>query len=566
MNNWQKAGVIAALAAGVAAGCAMYWSQHLTYKAMAVEDAARRVDILEKAAAFWGWNDAARYELGKAYFDYGYANLGNEGEGREHLRKAARSHVRALRLNPANYYAHYDHAQALFYLDHLTPGEGEETDFLGEYKKAAMLTGHRNEIYYQVGKMFLSQWEGLSGEDRDFTVRLLKRVTEMGNMEQFQSILHTWDMNVGDYAVMGQILPDNPQILRAYARFLGERSLDLGERQRVMAKAESLDLRFAKDQFTEGENQLRYYRVARAEPHLRNCLRILDRIHLYQGVAGMSQIDVAEMANMRRTAHLDLAKCGLMQGKTLKELEEHLFAFLKMAESVADASELEGYLRNNALLGRSLEDSANDLWLLDFHTLLYMKLSKYRDIKNIGGLLGKSFLVVPEEEKDHYVRVLGRVAQSHLITGNFYDALEYYGRALEVDQDNVGILLGMRRNYDRLNEERELRRIDEKLEEVLSPRVMDMGKRKVKKEARLVQTMVLDGSRVTLGIELENGDGLQDSGVFPLVCVIMNGRVVWEDYVSGGVVSVVVETEEEANRLEIRPVNRAVTLGRITWQ
>jgi tetratricopeptide (TPR) repeat protein len=564
MNNWQRAGLIAALVVGAAAACVMYWSQHLTYKAMRVEDAAQRVGILKKAVAFWGWNDEAKYELGKAYFDYGYANLGNEGVGRENIGKSVRSHVRALRLNPANFYAHYDHAQSLFYMDHLMPGEG--VDFLSEYKKAAMLTGHRNEVYYQVGKMFLSQWEDLLEEDRAFTTRLLKRVTGEGNLEQFQSLLHTWDMNVGDYAVMGQILPDNPQILRAYARFLGERSLDLGERQRVLAKAESLDFGFAKEQFTEGKNQLRYYRAARAEPHLTNCLRILDRIYLYQGVAGTSQIDVAEMTNMRMTAHQDLAKCGLMQRKTLKEVEEHLFAFLKLAERVADASELEGYLRDNSLLGRTLEESVNDLWLLDFHTLLYMKLNKYRDIKNIGGLLGKSFLVVPEEEKKHYVRVLGRVAESHLITGNFYDALEFYGKALEVDENDVGTLLGLRRNYDRLNEEREIRRIDERLSGLLTPREMDMGARVVAKRRPLVQTMVLDGSRVTLGIELSDGEGMQEGGAFPLICVIMNGRVVWENYVSGSVVSVVVEAEEEANTLEILPVNRAVTLERITWQ
>jgi tetratricopeptide (TPR) repeat protein len=562
MNNWQKTGVLAALVLAVVAACAMYWSQHLTYKAMAVEDAAQRVGILKKAVKFWGLNEQARYELGKAYFDYGYANLGNEGVGAENVQKSVRSEVKALRLNPANFYAHYDHAQALFYLDHLMPDSG--MDFLSEYKKAAMLTGHRNEIYYQVGKIFLSQWNTLSEEDRDFTVRLLKRVTGEGDLAQFQSILQTWEMNVGDYAVMGQILPDNPRILRAYAEFLGEKSLDLKERKQVMAKAESLDFAQAKEVFTEAENQLRYYRVKRAEPAFRNCLTILDRIKLCQGIAGTSQIDVAELDNMRMMANLDLAKCGLMEGKTLQEVEENLFAFLKMTERVADASELESYLKENALLGRSLEDSANDLWLLNFHTLLYFKQNKYRDIKNIGGLLQKSFVVVPDKDKENYIQVLDRVAESHLITGNFYDALEFYGKALEVDENNVRTLLGLRRNYDRLNEEREVRRIDARLEELLSPKIMEFGERTIEKGHPFVQTMILDGSRVSLGLEFGNVE--EESRVFPLVCIIMNGRMVWEDYVSGNVVSVLVDTEEVENRLEIRLLNRGVTLRRITWQ
>jgi tetratricopeptide (TPR) repeat protein len=292
-------------------------------------------------------------------------------------------------------------------------------------------------------------------------------------------------------------------------------------------------------------------------------LDTLDRIKLYQGVAGTSQIDAGGLNNMRMMANLYLAKCGLMEGKTLQEVEENLFAFLALAERVADASELETYLLDNALLGRSLEDSANDLWLLNFHTLLYFKQNKYRAIKNIGGLLQKSFVVVPEKEKENYIQVLQRVAESHLITGNFYDSLEFYRKALEVDEDDVETLLGMRRNYDRLNEESEIERIDRRLEELLSPKTIELGDRILAKGNPYVQTLVLDGSRVSLSLEF--ADIAEDSRVFPLVCVIMNGRVVSEDYLSGNMVSVLVETEEAENKLEIISISRPVTLRRISW-
>jgi hypothetical protein len=552
---------MAALAAGIAAAVLMYWSQHLTYKALGEEDAEQRVGILEKASLFWTFNDRAKYELGNAYFDYGYQNLQDADAGVDNIQKSVRSHVRSLRLNPANFYGHFNHARSLFYMDHLRPDAG--IDFMSEYKKAALLTGHRNEIYYEVGKIFLSQWDTLPQEDQSFAAGILKKVTSQGNMEQFQSILHTWDMNVGDYAVMGQILPDNPRILRTYGRFLGEKSLDLEERQQVMAKAESLEFEFAREGFTKGEAQFRYYRIKQAAPLFRICLDTLDRIKLYQGVAGTSQIDAGGLNNMRMMANLYLAKCGLMEGKTLQEVEENLFAFLALAERVADASELETYLLDNALLGRSLEDSANDLWLLNFHTLLYFKQNKYRAIKNIGGLLQKSFVVVPEKEKENYIQVLQRVAESHLITGNFYDSLEFYRKALEVDEDDVETLLGMRRNYDRLNEESEIERIDRRLEELLSPKTIELGDRILAKGNPYVQTLVLDGSRVSLSLEF--ADIAEDSRVFPLVCVIMNGRVVSEDYLSGNMVSVLVETEEAENKLEIISISRPVTLRRISW-
>jgi len=558
----RRAGLIVALLVAMTGAFLIYWSQHLTYMAMDIEDAGQRVSTLKKATLFWAFNDNALYELGKAYFDLGYQSLEDGAAGRDNIQKSVKSYVRSLRLNPANFYGHYDHAQSLFYLDHLTPDS--DIDFLSEYKKAVLLTGHRNEIYYEVGKMFLSQWEELSEGDRTFTTGILKRVAGQGNPEQFQSILQTWDMDVKDYAVMGQILPDDSRSLRTYAGFLGEKSLDLGERQRVMARAESQDFELAKEQLADGENQLRYYRIKQAAPHFTACLNILDRIKLYQRIAGTSQIDVSELDKVRMLANLNLAKCGIMEGKTLQEVEGNLVAFIGLAKRVADASELETYLRDNGLIGRSLEDSANDVWLLNFHTLLYFKQNKYRDIKNIGGLLQKSFVVVPEKEKPYYIQVLRRVAESHLITGNFYDSLEFYQRALDVDGNNVATLLGLRRNYDRLNDEEEIWRMDRQLDGLLSPRTIDYGNLVIEKERPFVQTLILDGNRVSSSMTF--ADIEEGSRVFPLICVMMNGRVVWEDYLSGDTVSVLVETEEEENRLEIRSINRPVTLRRITWQ
>ena len=201
---------------------------------------------------------------------------------------------------------------------------------------------------------------------------------------------------------------------------------------------------------------------------------------------------------------------------------------------------------------------------MNFHTLLYFKQNKYRDIKNIGDLMQKSFVMVPEEEKLDYLTVMQRVAESHLITGNFYDGLEYYEKALAMDENNVATLLGLRRNYDRLNEESEVRRLDQRLEGLLSPRTIDLGDRTVAKGKMFVQPLILDGNQVHLNLEF--GDIEEGSQVFPLVSVVMNGRVVWEDYLSGEAVSVAVETREVENRLEITPINRPVMLRQISWQ
>lgn len=593
MNPWKKVGLLAALVVATLMAVIMYWSQHLTYKAEGAEDTGERIGLLEKATKYWLLNDSAHYELGKAYFDYGYRNLEDAAAGESNLRKSAGSFVWALRLNPANFYGHYDYARSLFYLDFLSPGEDQ--DFISEYKKAAALTGHQSDIYFEVGRVLLARWDRLSEEDREFTVEILRSINEKGDREMFESILHTWEMNVGDYGVMGQILPDNPEILRTYARFLGEKSLSSEERHKVLALAEQLEFQKTEEDFTRAENLFRYYRIKEAVPLYEACLNRLKNIQFYQGLAeglaASSQIDVTEYADMLMTIHLMLAKCGIQQGKTLAEVEDHLRTYLKMVGRVADAGDLEKYLVERGQISSKLEDSVNDLRLLSFHCLLYFKQSRYREIKNIGSLLERSYVVVPEEEREDYIEVLRLVADANQITGYLYDALEVYQRALEVDEDNVETLLGLRRNYERLNEEREIRRIDRRLERLIAPGKIDFKDKVIGKGQTFGQRLYLDGSRVSLSLQFGDdgregvkgggrergsdvsrrvggvGDGSEGGNVggggevFPLVTVVLNGRVVWEDYVNGErVVSLVVETNKGENLLEVTPINRPLTL------
>jgi len=384
----------------------------------------------------------------------------------------------------------------------------------------------------------------------------------MGNKEQFTCIMHTWEMNVGDYAVMGQILPDNPGILRTYARFLGEKSLDQRERQNVLALAEQLEFQKAREAFANGENHFRYYRTKQAAPFYKNCLHQLKNIKFYQGVTGKNLIDTSEYVDMLMEVNLKLAKCGIQEGKGLDEVEEYLRAYLAMTDRVADASDLESYLVEKRLIGDTLDDSVNELDLLSFHCYLYFKQNQHRDIKNIGNLLERSFVVVPEDDKQHYIDVLRWVAESHQITGYFYDSTDFFTKALELDKDNVATLLGMRRNYERLNDEREMRRIDVRLEKLLAPREIDLGDRSIGKGEGFVQPMLLDGTRVSLNLQF--ADVGEESGVFPLVSVEWNERVVWEDYLRENTVLLLIESEEGENRLTITPVNRPVRITKIS--
>jgi len=560
MKTWKKVLVMVGLVAAILVSAAMYWSQHLYYRARDVEDPGQRVELLEAATKFNLTNDWAFYEMGKAYFDLGYGSLGDPAVGESYLKSSKHSFERSLMLNPAHFYSHYNYAQTLFYMDYLLPSAGE--GFVEEYRKAAELTGHRSEIYFQVGKLFLSQWHQLSEEDKEFAIEILKTIAGKGDKERFDGIMHTWVMDVGDYGVMGQILPDDSRVLRRYGEFLGTRSLSREERHQVLARAEHLEYERAEQDFSEAENLFRKYRMKDAGRLYSECLGRLEKIKLYQVLTGKAQIDVMEFNHKRRDVYLKLAECAIESGQSLREVEVWLRDYLDMVDIVSDVSQMETYLVDKGLIGEKLEESVNDLGRLNFHSLLYFKQSRHRDIKNVGGLLQRSYVVVPEEGKENYVEVLRRVADSHQITGNSYDASDFYERALEVDEDNVKTLLGLRRNLERLNEEEEIRKVDRRLERLLSPREIDFGDKTIGKGQRFVQTLVLDGRRINLGVEF-NRKG-EEGQVSPLVSVVLNGRVVWEDYLSEGTVILMAETQEGENRLEIRPINCPVTLTRIT--
>jgi tetratricopeptide (TPR) repeat protein len=558
MSWWQRVGLLAALVVGVVAAVFMYWSQHLYYVAEGVEDAEGRSRLLEKAARFNVFNDFAYYGLGKAYFDLGYQNLESAEVSEGYLRDSIESYEKSLRLNPANYFGHYNYARALFHLDFV--GE-EESDFIEEYKKAALLTGHRSEIFFEVGKVVLSQWEELSDEDKEFTYAILRQVAAEGDLGRFMGILHTWDMNVGDYGVIGQILPENSVVMKVYARFLGERSLSHVERQKVLARAEAIEFGMAKEAFAAGENLFRYYRMREAEEQYTRCLNRLGNIRFYQGLEGEDRIDLREFNDFKRECYLKLAKCGIERGLGLEDVEGFMRDYLGMLQAVADAGELESYLVKKGIVGESLTESLSDLDVLSFHCFLYFKQNRYRDITRVGDMLQDSFVMVPEGAKSNYVKVLRVVGEAYQRLGYLYDATDFYRKALEVDASDLETMLDLRSNYERLNDEVEIRRLERELMAgVLSEREIDLGGRVVAKGQRFGQELVLDGERVRLRVEFGGAEELA-----PLVSVVFNGRVVWENYVNGAEVELELEVEEGKNKLEIMPVNRQVVLRKIIW-
>lgn len=563
--------LLGAIAAMGIVNILIYWNVHLYYRAKEkTEDPEEKIRILKSANLFYPADDNVFYEMGKSYFDLGMENLDDKTIGQDYLQKSIQHFTRSLKINPASYFCHFNLAQSLLYLSYVS--SDFEGDPYEEYKKAALLAGHNSQVYFEVGKIFLSLWPKLTEKDRDFTEQTLKRILERKDPQMSQAVMHIWEMNVRDYRVMEEMLPEDAPIYRMYAQFLGEKSLSRDERQRYLAKAELLEFERAKDEYVSGEGEFQYYRIKEAFRNFLSSLRELEKINLYQNLMGQGWINEKEFFELKKSVYLNMAKCLLEEGRDFDQAEGYLRSYLAMEDEVAAVGELESFLRRRGYVNEGFGSSFDDLGRLSFQIILSFKQNRYRDIMKVGRLLEQSFVLVPEEKKDEYVKVLQLVGDSFQKVDYLYDAGDFYRKALEIDPNNLGTLLRIRQNYERLNDEEKIRGVDEQIEGLLTPRKKDLKEQEIKRGKRAAYTLVLDGSEIILDLSI-NWD--KEISPVPLIAVFVNGRVLWEEYLSPDegkgqdenfVISLPLKSKAGKNDLVVVPLNRSVELVRLAYR
>jgi len=579
-KNWKRVLGIVMLAVAAVLSILIYWNSHLYYRAKKNEDEGRKIRLLERAGRIYSLNELVYYELGKLYFERGVKSLNDVVVMAENIQRAARSYERSIRLDPASKYAHFNYAQAVQYMGYIP--ESSRTDASGgsgnvsvdrslyskvfeEYRKAALLAGHNSQIYFEVGRIFLSQWSVLSEEDKEFALDFLQEVMKSKDRARLRSLMHNWEMNVRDYDVIDAVLPEDIQTYRMYAKFLGEKSLSREERQKYMAKVDFLEFERAKNEYSLGENAFLYLKVKDAFKHYQSFVNGIGRIRFYQNFKGEKQIDGVGLDEMLKSAYLKLAKCRIAEGRPLSgEVESYLRKYLEMEKSTSVCGELESYLRKRGLIKEKLGAEFDDLEQLAFEALLYFKQSRYREIMRVWELMEKSFVVVPAEKKKDYVEFLRIVGDSYQKVDFIYNAEEVYKKALEIEPENLNVLLRLRVNYERLNEEKNLGEVNKKIDGILSLREDSVRRPLIRKGRTFLKDLVLDGRDMVLDLHFK---GDWEAETTPLITIVFNGRVLWEDYLKdeGGVVSVKLTTKVGNNRLSVTPLNRDVELVSLNW-
>lgn len=554
----KKIAILTALALLGVLQASVAWNAHLLAVAQGRASGPNKiVQALELANRVYPWNDLVHFELGRALFEQAAETLADPGVRDAALVRSSRSFQTALRLNPGSAAVHFHYAQALLYMSYLSLPVPRP--YFEEYKKAASLTGHNSQIFFEVGRVLLSRWVSLSAEERDFALDILGRAMAGKSEDRLADLLETWRLGGGDPAVIDRIIPRDAAHLRAYARFLGERSLFVEVRQTSLARAEHLEFLRAKNDLLRGERALDYYQGAEASDHLRACLRSLDSIRFYQSLAGLELIDPKEFLSVHKAALRLLAQDQIERTRSLDDPHRTIARFLDMEDQVPVLSDFERFLRERGLLGETGTDGIGDLRALAFRMTLDFRQNRYRDIVRAGDLLSSSYLVIPESGRPAYARILGLLGESCLKLDSVYEAEDYFRKALEIAPNDLAVLLGIERCYERLNDGPKAAEARRTIGALLSPAIYELDPKPIEKGGTRTVELVLDGRPQAFRIEFES----PGAGARPLVAVIFNGRVVREGFLEEGALAFPASPRVGPNSIEIAAVGEALNPLRI---
>lgn len=489
-------------------------------------------------------SDQTLAEEGKACLEVALENLADVELAGRYLRRAESLFRRALRFNPASCPNHFFYAKTLQYLSFL-PG-AKVPDSLPELWKAARLSGDRSSLAFDIVLMMIGRWPSLSPEQRRFTLQTLKKILAEGNETQFQTLLHSWFLNVKDATLLDDILPESSKLYRTYARFLGEMSLSLGARQKMLALAEELDYNQAVREYDAGRPEV--------------CLGLLNGIQFYSALVEKKDITPKLIRHhlLVKSASLSRAKVRLMKNRKLEEAEDDLRSYLRLETDYNEVLALETYLQELNLVQREQTVRLVQGNIRNFAFELYLTYCahKYTQITGLGAALGNGLVVTEPSQKKYLREILMLIADSYNKLNFLYEPERFYQQALEAAPNDWEVLLKLRLYYERMNEAAKMARVNQALSGVLTPQAVVLTDGLIGKEQIRRLSLILDSTSGALTLLFRPPEGQNR----PLITVLLNGRVIWENYLAASDLTLNVEVKPGINLLEIIPVNRPAEL------
>lgn len=551
----KKTLVTAALVVGAGMCILLYFSAHDTFKAADPNlDSQARLRSLRRAEQLYPWNEDSFEQEGIALLSRGMDNMADFPSAQADILGAYQSLRQALRLDPGSAMAHFYYAKTLNLMKYLGQ-EGEGSSFQ-EFQNAALLAGPNRQLSKAIGMALLSQWGALSAEEKQFAEDLMKRALDNQDEAGFREVLYLWDLNIHDYAVMENLTPESPVLLRLYAQFLGEKSLSLEARHKALARAESLDYDRAWKDYEAAQNLAKYGQTSDVVERLLSCLGTLKQIRFFAFLAKNESVgvDIEKKSTLVMTASLELAKARLEATRKLDEAQEPLRTYLAMENNFNQVTDLESYLKDLRIIPeKEGELSFRDIPQLSFEIYLMFKLHKYRQIIALGSQLQRTLLAPEPAVRKDLSEIFQLVGDSYLKLDFVYESEAFYEKALELTPQNVEVLFRLKRYYERRNDLDEIQDVDRRLAHLLSAGQVSPQARTISKGGTFDQPLLLNLNQKRVRLEFKFAALPENSR--PLVGVYLNDRVYWEDYLKEPSLVLDLDCQEGINKLQVSAVN-----------
>lgn len=536
---------------------ALYWGRHLYFHADKESNEPKRIQLLEQSAGLIPFDADVYFELGTAFYEKAARSLNDPQIHSRYLRDSIKAFRKSIRLEPGAYETHYALARALLYANYL---QEDNPDFFSEYWKAAQLTTFDNDIYFEIGRILFSLWPELRDSQQEFTLDILKNVIQSKGNERLWQILHTWAAHVDDYDVIGSILPEEPGSYRMAARFLGERSLSLAERQLKLAQAEYMEFENAKARFAQAQTDFRLYRLTQANNKYIEVRRMLQNIDFFQNLQpGNGFIDKSDYENLYKLSLLGAIQSYALQPETMAQVKEYYDQYLEMEDDPATLERLEKFLSERGWLEITPGGRNNPLRLYYRLRLDYMQ-GRYREIIGYAQQAEEMTYDLQGQYRDELNDILRLIGNAYQNIDFLYDAVDMYEKALQLIPDDWETLLQLRASYVRFNNQEKIAEVDKRLNAVLSRTERIFVRTKLEKNQMWDYPLLLRPGNFIINITLR----AEKTAPPPLISIYLNGEIIREEYVPlssfESEIVLPLSLDSVQNQLQIKSINQDIYL------
>ncbi len=537
----------------------IYWNGRLySHAKNDVGNLEKRIHILEKANRIMPFNEDVYQELGYAHFRLAEQQLGNAEIRDRRFKESLWHFIRSIRLNPGKYQTHFLFGQALSHMNYFMD---LDIDYVEEFRKASLLTYSDRKVSYEVGLFLLARWEELSEEKKEYTIRMLKDKEHYKDSDKLENILQVWASIAGDYELINRMLPRNQKVYRRYAEFLGEKSLSLKERQQKLSQAELMDYEEARKEYSRGHQDLQSFRLPKAMTHLKSAFDLTNKISFYQNLTAQNLIKTPAFNELRKSIFLGMIQCLVNLKGNIKKIKEFACGYIELESDAVKIWDLETYLKRKKIITEDKKSYGWDMDKLFCRMALDFTQHRYRNIIDTGEFLKMYLQDMENDMETDCIKIYWMIGDSYNKQDYIYESIEFYKKALNIDPWDVKTLTSILENYQRLNDKENIKDIQEKIHKAVNPREILDEDIVIMKGWSFDRILNMTGDEIDLTLDFLPGN----SNFNPLITLFLNGKVIWEDYLTQGSVTLSLKPKVGKNTLRFVPVNQAVILQNITF-